>query len=258
MHVIAGIVLAGVSLIVSACGQTPTTTVEKADQSTAMPPEVIAPGPPVCWEPDGRSTIPSHGTVTIPGTALSVDYSLPAELNLHAGMTDGVVGFGTPVGLPERLAGTDMQQIVHGGHGVAVVDVTSAVRHGSLIEQPPIGTDAETFLHDLDTPLPYQDGVIDFEVHDVAATQLAGRTAWAARVDVPVLDPPMWSHIDKFGAIDRGCAVEFGIANRVWVFDVGTSIVLVQAWASDDQALTAWLPDATKLIDAFRLRSDES
>jgi hypothetical protein len=258
MRLIARIVLAGVALIGSGCGQPSTTTVEQADQPTVTPVAEVASGNPVCWASDGPSTIQRQGTVTIPGTALSLDYSLPAELDLHAGIANGVVGFGTPSGLPERLAGEGGQQIVPSGHGVAVVDVTSAIRHGSLIEQPRIGTDAETFLRDLDAPLPYQDGVIDFEVQDVATTELAGRTAWAARVSVPDLDPPMWSHIDQVKGGARDCAVEFGVANRVWVFNVGTSIVLVQAWASDDQALTAWLPDATKLIDAFRFGSDGS
>jgi hypothetical protein len=40
--------------------------------------------------------------------------------------------------------------------------------------------------------------------------------------------------------------------------DVGSSIVLVQAWASDDAVLEAWLPQATRLVDTFRFRPEAS
>jgi hypothetical protein len=259
MRAIAVTVLTGVSLLVSACGQTSAATAEPAARQTATPvPTVVEAVRPACWASDGPLTIPGQGTVTIPGTTLSIDYSLPAAFELEADAADGVVGFGTPYGLPQFLARAPERAILPGSSGVAVVDVTTAIRHGSLIEQPRIGTDAETFLRDLDIALPYQNGVIDFEVADVAATQLAGTTAWSARVTVPDLDPPMWSHIDKLEGSNRDCAVEFGMANRVWVLDVGSSIVLVQAWAADDAALTAWLPDATQLMDTFRFRSDGS
>jgi len=175
-----------------------------------------------------------------------MDYSLPATLDLATPAGDGAVAFRAPFASPFQSS-----------HGIAVVDVTRAIRHGSLIVQPRLGTDAETFLRDLDIAIPYPyngvDGVIDFEVDDVALTHLAGMPAWTARVSVPELDPPMWSHIDT---ASRDCAVEFGLPNRIWVMDVGSSIVLVQAWASDDAELAAWLPEATLLVDTFRFRSE--
>ena len=86
-------------------------------------------------------------------------------------------------------------------------------------------------------------------------TRLAGMPAWSARVSVPDLSPPMWSHINSQLGGGRDCAVEFGLPNRVWLMNVGSSMVLVQAWASDEPGLEAWLPDATRLADTFRLRS---
>jgi hypothetical protein len=218
--------------------------------SSAMP--VTAPAPtwrarsaPACWEAASTVDIASQGTVTLSGTTVSLDYALPAELGLDAASANGAVGFGTPLGLPQDFSG---------GHGVVVADVSEAVRHGSLVQQPVLGTDAETFLRDLDMAFPYQDGIIDFKVDDVAPTQMAGMPAWSATISVPH-DVSMWSHIDRLLRGDRGCAAEFGMANRVWVMDVGSSVVLVQVWASDDLALDAWLPNATRLVDALRFRS---
>jgi hypothetical protein len=212
-----------------------------------------------CWYADTTMTVPSQGSVTLPGTAVSMDYSLPPTLDLATSAGDGAVAFRAPFALPRSVVGDGQQESIPVSHGIAVVDVTRAVRHGTLILQPRLGTDAETFLRDLDIAIPYPyngvDGVIDFEVDDVALTQLAGMPAWTARVSVPELDPPMWSHIDTAG---RGCAVEFGVPNRIWVMDVGSSIVLVQAWASDDAELAAWLPDAIRLVDTFRFRSEPS
>jgi hypothetical protein len=215
-----------------------------------------------CWDADATVTVPSEGSVTLPGTAVSMDYSLPPILNLATSAGDGAVAFRAPFAFPPPVVGDGEQESVPASHGIAVVDVTRAVRHGSLILQPRLGTDAETFLRDLDIAIPYPyngvDGVIDFEVDEVALTQLAGMPAWTARVSVPDLDPPMWSHIDNHEGAGRGCAVEFGMPNRIWVMDVGSSIVLVQVWASDDAELAAWLPDAIRLVDSFRFRSEPS
>lgn len=199
-----------------------------------------------CWEAASTVDIPSQGMATLPGTTVTLDYALPAELQLHAASANGAVGFGTPLGLPQDFSG---------GHGVVVADVSEAVRHGSLVQQPVLGTDAQTFLRDLDMAFRYQDKIIDFEVDDVATTKIAGMPAWSATISVPH-DASMWSHIDTLRGGDRGCAAEFGMASRVWVIDVGSSVVLVQAWASDDLALVAWLPDATRLVNALRFRSD--
>ena len=222
---------------------------------TDLPAPTVLPSPtwPVrssipCWEAASTVDIASQGTVTLPGTPLTVDYDLQAELGLDAASANGAVGFGTPLGLPQDFSR---------GHGVVVADVSDAVRHGSLVQQPVLGTDAETFLRDLDMAFPYQDKFIDFKVDDIAPTQTAGMPAWSATISVPH-DVSMFSHIDVLRGGDRGCAAEFGMANRVWVVDVGSSVVLVQAWASDDLALDAWLPDATRLIDALRIRSDAS
>ena len=235
----------------------PTTEIPVPTAVGPLPTEIRVVGPPptesptptpnrgrvstVCWAGGLSLTVPGQGTIMLRGSAVSMDYSVPVALDLDAWAADGVVGFGLPIGR----------------RGVAVVDVSQAVRHGSTVAQPRIGSNAQTFLPDLDEALPSGDGVIDFEVDDVEATQLAGRPAWSARVSVPELDPPMWSHIDTLANSDRTCAVEFGMPNRIWVFDVGSSIVLVQAWATDEAGLTAWLPEATRLVDTFRFRSDQ-
>jgi hypothetical protein len=208
---------------------------------------------PPCYG-DATVSLAGQNPVTLPGTMVSLDYSVPVELDLDMGAAPGVVGFGTPLWWPHRPSGDGAQGNLLDSHGVLVTDVSLAVRHGSLSEQPRLGTDARTFLRDLDIAFPYQGGVIDFQVDDVAPERLAGLPAWSARVTVPDLSPPMWSHIDSQLGGERGCAVEFGLPNRVWVMDVGSSIVLVQAWASDEDALAAWLPDATRLADTFRLR----
>jgi hypothetical protein len=219
--------------------------------SSAVP--VTAPAPtwraqsaPACWEAASTVDIASEGTVSLSGTTVTLDYALPAELGLDTASANGAVGFGTPQGLPDSFLM---------GHGVIVADVSDAVRHGSLVEQPRLGTDAETFLRDLDRAFRYQDGTIDFHVDDIAPTEIAKMPAWSATISVPD-DAAMWSHIDTLGGGRRACAAEFGMANRVWVMDVGPSVVLVQAWAPDDLALDAWLPDATRLVDALRFRSD--
>ena len=199
-----------------------------------------------CWEAASTVDIASQGSVTLPGTTVTIDYALPAEFGLDAASANGFVGFGMPHGLPQKFSG---------GHGVVVADVSEAVRHGSLVEQPILGTDAESFLRDLDVAFPYQDKIIDFKVDDVVPTEIAKMPAWSATISVPD-DVSMWSHIDTLRGGGRGCAAEFGMANRVWVMDVGPSVVLVQAWASDDLALQKWLPDATRLVDALRFRSD--
>ena len=188
-----------------------------------------------------------RSSVGIPGTKVWVDYCQSAPLAIHTGLGMGIVGFGS---VPECL----IDEPAVGERGVVVADVRGARRHGSVIEQPRIGTDAETFLRDLDVPLPYppQGVVIDFEVDDVATTRLAGMTAWSARVAPTHV--PWAAHLELFAG--RGGCLEFGRPNTVWVFDIGQSIVLVQAWASDEGALTAWLPEATRFIDAFRFRSD--
>src|SRR5262245_60406180 len=143
MRAIAVMVLAGWALVVSACGLTPTATAAPAGQQTEVPvPKAAGPQPtqtpvptlvgPValpCWT--SVSTNPSSGTVTIPGTAVSVDYSLPAALDLLPEAADGVVAFRTPFALPRRVARVDGWGTFPGSRGVAVVDVTRAVRHGS-------------------------------------------------------------------------------------------------------------------------------
>lgn len=199
-----------------------------------------------CWEAASTVDIASQGSVTLSGTTLTLDYTLPAELGLNAASANGAVGFGMPNGFPQSFSG---------GNGIVVADVSEAVRHGSLVEQPILGTDAESFLRDLDVAFPYQDKIIDFKVDEVVPTEIAKMPAWSATISVPD-DVSMWSHIDTLRGGGRGCAVEFGMANRVWVMDVGPSVVLVQAWASDDVALQKWLPDATRLVDALRFRSD--
>jgi hypothetical protein len=204
--------------------------------------------PATCAGASPSSPEQGRGSVGIPGVKVWIDYCQAAQLAVYTGSGARMVGFGSVPGcLGDRPAAAD--------HGVVVADVTGAKRHGSLIQQPQIGTDAETFLRDLDVPLPYppQNLVIDFEVDDVALTQVAGATAWSARVAATIV--PWASHLElPFGATS-GC-LEFGTPNRVWVFDVGRSIVVVQAWASDEPALAAWLPEATRFIDALRLRAD--
>lgn len=211
---------------------------------------------PACWAEERSLSVPASGRLGVEGMPFSVSYSLPPGLELVGGAADGVIGFGTPYGLPHRVVGGGAEVFVPGSRGVVVADVTAAVRHGSLIAQPPIGTDARTFLEDLDSPVAYGDGTIDFEVDEVTQTEVGGRPAWTARVRVPELDPPMWSHIDRRPPGKRDCAVEFGMPNRVWVLDVGSSIVLVQAWAADEEGLVAWLPEATRLFETFRFSTE--
>ena len=255
--VLAGIVLATFLALAVAGGGSrligPQPTVAPAP-AVVQAPSSLEPVRSECWGP-GMATIPSEGTVALRGTTLSLGYAVPVDIELEAGIAGRTVAFGAPFAVPHHLGGEGRQPIVPGSLGVHVVDVTGAIRHGSLESQPRIGTDAKTFLGDLDTPHPYQNGVIDFEVDEVAETQVAGQPAWSARVSVPDLDPPMWSHIDYQDA-DRGCAVDFGVPNRVWVVDVGSSIVLIQAWASDDATLETWLPEATRLIETFRFQSE--
>ena len=179
------------------------------------------------------------GRTVLPSSRLSVEWSLPPETNLTV----------TTVG--------DMLSFDAGrGRGVLVVDMTDAIRHGSLVEQPPLGTTARTFLEELEKRFPYQGEVIDFDVKDLTATTLGGRPAWSAVVTLGA-EHSTFTHIDGFlsnGTMrTRTCAMEFGMPNQVIVVDVGTAILAVQMWAGAESELAAWLPEARRVADALTI-----
>jgi hypothetical protein len=175
----------------------------------------------------------------LPSSRLSVEWSLPPETNLTVTIAGDMLSFD---------AGAT--------RGVLVVDLTDAIRHGSLAEQPPLGTDARSFLDELEKPFPYQGAVIDFDVTDVTATTLDGRPAWSAVVTLGA-EHSTFTHIDSYlsnGKIrTRTCAMEFGLPNQVIVSDVGTAVVGVQTWAESESELAAWLPEARGVADALRI-----
>lgn len=183
-------------------------------------------GPPI-----GRAVL-LHGRV-------AVGYSLPPETGLTVVMAGGSLGF---------VAGRT--------RGIAVVDVTETRRHGSLIQQPPLGTDARTFFEELEKRLPYTRGqVIDFDVLDLTSTTLGGRPAWSG---VVTWSEVQWTHIDRatYGSTDSACALEFDVPHRLFVVDVGPAVVAVQIWAATEPELIAWLPDAIGLAGSLRLSEE--
>jgi hypothetical protein len=178
------------------------------------------------------------GGATLTGLRVAVEYSLPPEAGVTVAMAGGTLGFAA-----------------EGTHGIVVVDVTEARRHGSLIEQPRLGTDARTFLEDLEKRFPYTVGqVIDFDVTDLTATTLGGRTAWSAVVTWSA-EHNSWTHIDRatYSPTVSACALEFDVPHRLFVVDVGKAVVAVQIWAATEPELTAWLPQAIGLADSLVL-----
>ena len=185
-------------------------------------------GPPI-----GRAVL-LHGRV-------AVEYSLPAETGLTVVMAGGTLGF-----VADRT------------RGIAVVDVTETRRHGSLVQQPPLGTDARTFLEELEKRFPYTGGqVIDFDVNDLTSTVLGGRPAWSAVVTWSA-EHDSWTHIDRatYNATDSTCALEFGVPHRLFVVDVGAAVVAVQIWAATEAELTAWMPQAIGIAGSVRLSEE--
>jgi hypothetical protein len=179
---------------------------------------------------------PPTGRVVLPASRVAVEYSLPPEMELTVATAEGTLSLAA-----------------NRTHGVLVVDVTDAVRHGSLIEQPALGTNARTFLDELEKRFPYTGGqVIDFDVTDVNSTTLGGRPAWSAVVTWSA-EHNSWTHIDRATTRDRGCALEFNVPHRLLVVDVGSSVVAVQVWAATESELTAWLAQGIELADALRI-----
>lgn len=216
----------------------PSRTPAPSQSAPASPPPAIVTGDgcfPLDDQPAGGVPI---GRAVLLHSRVAVDYSLPSETGLTVMMAGGTLGF---------TAGPT--------HGIVVVDVTEAKRHGSLIEQPPLGTDARTFLDELEKRIPYTGGqVIDFDVTDLTATTLGGRRAWSAVVTWST-EHSSWTHIDRatYGATESSCALEFDVPHRLFVVDVGPAVVAVQIWAATASELTAWLPEAVVIADSLRL-----
>lgn len=211
----------------------------RASASPEASPRSGTPGNP-CLPLEGR--VPGgtpFGRAVLPSSRLSVEWSLPPETNLTVTIVGDMLSFD---------AGRT--------RGVLVVDMTDAIRHGSVVEQPPLGRDARTFLEELEKRFAYQGQVIDFDVNDVTATTLDGRSALSAIVTLGA-EHSSFTHIDSFlsnGKVrDRTCAMEFGIPNQVIVADVGTAVVAVQMWAATESELAAWLPEARGVADALRI-----
>ena len=184
--------------------------------------------------------LPSHqpiGRAAFPSAELAIDYALPASAALTISMEPGLLHFS---------AGRT--------HGLLVVDVTEAIRHGSLVDQPPLGTDAASFLSELEKPFEYRREVIDFDVNGATSTTLGGRPGWSATVSMSA-EHSSWTHIDRTAAdgTGRGCAMEFDVPHRLIVVDVGSLVVAVQPWAASEQELAQWLPEAMQIAEALRL-----
>ena len=189
--------------------------------------------------------VPPHplvGRAASPFAALAIDYAVPATTPLSITMSPGLL---------HLWAGN--------AHGLLVVDVTGATRHGSLVEQPQLGTDAASFLAELEKRFPYQGTVVDFDVLQLTATTLAERSGWSARVVMNA--EHLWvTHIDRIASngtrLDRTCAVEFDVNHRLIVLDVGSLIVAVQIWAASEQELARWLPEAMGIADSLRFHEE--
>lgn len=210
--------------------------------SPAASPRAVTIGD-VCLPIDDKPGGAPVGRAVLSTSRLSVEYSLPPEAALTVTMGGGILSFAA-----DRT------------HGIVVVDVTGATRHGSLVEQPPLGTDAISFLDELDRRFPYTGGqVIDFDVRDITATTLGGRPAWSAVVGFGA-DHSSWTHIDHVApgrtGLQRGCALEFRVPHRLIVTDVGASVVAVQLWAATEVELANWLPQAIPLADSLRISEE--
>ena len=193
---------------------------------------------PLEEQPPGAAPI---GRAVLLHDRVAVEYSLPLDTGLRVVLVGGSLGF-----------------IDDQGRGIAVVDVTETKRHGSLVQQPPLGTDARTFLEELDKRFPYVNGqVIDYDVTDLTPTTLGGRPAWSAVVTWSA-EHSSWTHIDRsiYRPTESACALEFDVPHRLFVVDVSSAVVAVQIWAASEPDLAAWLPEAIPLADSLRIMEE--
>jgi hypothetical protein len=123
------------------------------------------------------------------------------------------------------------------GRGVVIADVTFfSVHDGGQTTT----SSATEFLEILDrSDL--------FLVIDEGRTTIGSRPARHAVIEAQL---GFNSHIDLF---PTATTVEFGYPNVTSVVEVNQRIILIQIWAKSEDLLSAWMPDALRLVDTVEL-----
>lgn len=194
------------------------------------------PAVPGCGDEEMRWSRPTE-PVTLDQSALEVNYRVPQALSLEVLQGTAYVSF------------RDVSSSEAGVRGVEISDVSNALLHGSLLFRPYLGTDASTFLSDLNNTPEYD--VIALEPGRVGADHPAIR----AKVRPGQLEGYGWTHIDRLENDDRGCSLEFAIPHQLLVTDVGDKTIAVQIWAASEAELDAWLPTAMSFVETFEFRA---
>ena len=203
---------------------------------------LVDPGTRTCWtNPPTPLQLPAIGALHLPGTAISVEYTLPPGADFAAASQPGVVGLalGGAAGLSYESGPFEA------GRGIIIAEALSATAHGDVV-RPPFGTDARSILIGIEAQN-------QFVLTSYPGSGPSGLLSRGVMVIVEQNIGSLPSHIDRVGPFGRDCLVDFSRSNLTSLVDVAGQVVLFQIWATSDAELEAWLPDARAFIESMRI-----
>jgi len=196
---------------------------------------------PSCWSnPAAPVGLGPSGRLTLTGTPIGIDYTVPSGLRLAAESQPGVIGLaevGPALSYGSGPAGPD--------RGIVIGQATRSVVHGGV--EMRFGTNAESILTRLE-------GQPEFIVTPSLGIEgPAGLASHGARITLGEGPGEPATHIDRVGPDGRDCLIDFIRPNETSFVDADGEVVVFQAWALDDVQLEAWLPGARAFINSMRI-----
>jgi hypothetical protein len=198
-----------------------------------------------CWSnPATPVSLGGSGRLTLPGTAISIDYTIPDGLGFSAESQPGVIG------LAEGGSGLSYGSGPGGpGRGIVIGEAGSAQPHsGGASPTEPFGADARSIFDGVAAmpQLEVQGGY----VLDAPGDMIGPGAIFVVSPDLGALP----THIDRVGATGRDCLVDFLLPNATYFVDLDGEVLILQVWAIDREALSRWLTEANAFIETLRFR----